>query len=249
MASQAPASTVDDAEIARFEAVAAEWWDTRGKFRPLHRMNPVRVGYVRDRLCDGFGRDPNGPRPLRDLAVVDVGCGGGLLCEPMARLGAAVTGVDAGAETIAIARLHARQSGLAIDYRQATAERLAAEDRRFDAVLALEVVEHVADRDAFLGALAVLVRPGGMVVLSTLNRTRKSFGLAIVGAEYLLRWVPRGTHDWRRFVRPSELSAGLRRHGVATRDIRGMVFDPLRARWSLSDRNTAVNYLLTGQRA
>lgn len=241
-------ASIDDAEIARFESVAAEWWDSEGKFRPLHRMNPTRVGYIRDALCRHFGRTAGDPRPLDGLSIADVGCGGGLLCEPMARLGARVTGVDAGEEAVSIARLHAAQVGLEIDYRQATAEALAAEGARFDAVLALEIVEHVADVDAFLAALAALMRPGGALIMSTLNRTPKSFGLAIVGAEYLLRWVPRGTHDWRKFVRPSELAGGLRRQGLEIDDVHGMVFNPLSGAWSLSDRDLEVNYLLAGHK-
>ncbi len=243
-----PDPSIDDAEIARFESVAAEWWDSEGKFRPLHRMNPTRVGYIRDALCRHFERTVGDPKPLDGLGIADVGCGGGLLCEPMARLGARVTGVDAGEEAVSIARLHAGQMGLDIDYRQATAEALAAEGAQFDAVLALEIVEHVADIDAFLAALAGLVRPGGALIMSTLNRTPKSFGLAIVGAEYLLRWVPRGTHDWRKFVRPSELAGGLRRQGLEIDDVQGMVFNPLSGAWSLSDRDLEVNYLLSGHK-
>ena len=241
-------ASIDDTEIARFESVAAEWWDSDGKFRPLHRMNPTRIGYIRDALCRHFGRTVGDATPLDGLSIADVGCGGGLLCEPMARLGARVTGVDAGAEAVSIARLHADQMGLEIDYRQATAEALAEEGAKYDAVLALEIVEHVADIDAFLAAVSALVRPGGVLIMSTLNRTAKSFGLAIVGAEYLLRWVPRGTHDWRKFVRPSELASGLRSHGIDVDDVRGMVFNPLDGTWSLSDRDLDVNYLLAGRK-
>ncbi len=242
-------ASIDDSEIARFEKVAAEWWDSNGQFRPLHRMNPTRVGYIRDTLCRHFDRTAGDPTPFDGLTIADVGCGGGLLCEPMARLGARVTGVDAGEEAVSIARLHAGQMGLEIDYRQATAEALAADGAQFDAVLALEIVEHVADVDAFLAAVAALVRPGGALIMSTLNRTPKSFGLAIVGAEYLLRWVPRGTHDWRKFVRPSELAAGLRRQGIEIDEVRGMVFSPLTGAWSLSERDLEVNYLLAGHKA
>ena len=242
-------ASIDESEIARFEEVAAEWWDSNGQFRPLHRMNPTRVGYIRDTLCRHFGRTAGDPKPFDGLKIADVGCGGGLLCEPMARLGAQVTGVDAGEEAVSIARLHAEQLGLKIDYRQATAEALAADGAQFDAVLALEIVEHVADVDAFLAAVAALVRPGGALIMSTLNRTPKSFGLAIVGAEYLLRWVPRGTHDWRKFVRPSELAAGLRRQRIEIDEVRGMVFNPLSGAWSLSERDLEVNYLLAGHKA
>lgn len=246
--SAAPGTTLDEAELARFERVAAEWWDAEGKFRPLHRMNPLRVGYIRDRVSAHYGRDPLGPRPLAGLRLVDVGCGGGLLSEPMARLGAAVTGIDAGAEAVQIARLHAARRDLAIEYRCMTAEDLVATGERFDVVLALEIVEHVADRDAFLRAVAGLCRPGGAVVMSTINRTAKSFALAIVGAEYVLRWVPRGTHTWRKFVRPSELSAGLRRCGVMVQDVTGIVYDPLRGIWSLSTQDLDVNYILFAEK-
>ncbi|NNG05645.1 MAG: bifunctional 2-polyprenyl-6-hydroxyphenol methylase/3-demethylubiquinol 3-O-methyltransferase UbiG [Inquilinus sp.] len=243
------AASIDATEIARFEAVADRWWDSEGEFRPLHRLNPVRVGFIRDRLCADFDRSPTDPKPLAGLAIADIGCGGGLLCEPMARLGAETTGIDAGAEAVAVARLHAGQAGLTIDYREATAEALAAEGRQFDAVLALEIVEHVADVDAFLGAVAALVRPGGTLIMSTLNRTPKSFGLAILGAEYVLRWVPRGTHDWRKFVRPSELAGGLRRHGIATETMSGMVYNPLAGTWRLSASDLDVNYLLAARKA
>ncbi len=241
-------ASIDDAEIAQFESVAAQWWDSEGQFKPLHRMNPTRVGYIRDTLCRHFDRTIGDPAPLSGLDVADVGCGGGLLCEPMARLGANVTGIDAGEEAVSIARLHAARMGLEIDYRRGTAEATAADGTTFDVVLALEIVEHVADMDAFLGAVAALVRPGGVLIMSTLNRTPKSFGLAIVGAEYLLRWVPRGTHDWRKFVRPSELAAGLRSQGIEVDDVRGMVFNPIAGTWSLSERDLEVNYLLSGRK-
>jgi len=241
----APPGTVDRDEVARFDALAAGWWDPDGAMAPLHAMNPARVGYIRDRLCANRGRETVGVAALAGLDVVDVGCGGGLLSEPLARLGARVTGIDAAEEAIAVARRHAEAGGLAIDYRATTAEALAATGARFDAVLALEIVEHVANVDDFLGGLSALVRPGGLVVLSTLNRTARSFATAIVGAEYVLRLLPRGTHDWRRFLRPSELAAGLRRHGLAPVDATGIVFDPRRGTWSLSARDLAVNYVMT----
>lgn len=238
------ASTVDPADIARFERIAREWWDPRGRFWPLHRMNPTRIAYIRDHVCAVLGRDGRQARSLRGLHLADVGCGGGLLCEPMTRLGATVTGIDASTEAIAVARAHAAEHGLAIDYRQTTAEALADAGARFDVVLALEILEHVADREAFVHALATLLRPGGVLVLSTLNRTAKSFALAIVGAEYVLRWVAPGTHDWRQFVRPSALAAALRRQGLTVRDVHGLVYDPLRAAWRLDGRDLAVNYIL-----
>jgi 2-polyprenyl-6-hydroxyphenyl methylase/3-demethylubiquinone-9 3-methyltransferase len=241
---QSPAVTVDSAEIARFESMAADWWDPDGKFRPLHRMNPLRIGYIRDRICGRLGRDPLAPKPLASLRILDIGCGGGLLSEPMARLGATVIGVDAGAEAIGVACAHAAESGLAIDYRCSSAEDLAASGARFDTVLALEIVEHVADVDAFCGALATLLQPGGTLVMSTLNRTRRSWAVAILGAEHLLRIIPRGTHDWRKFLKPHELAAALRRAGLEVGDIAGMVPDP-RDGWRLAPHHLAVNYILT----
>ncbi len=240
-----PASaSIDPAEIAGFEAMAAEWWDPKGKFAPLHNLNPARLAYLRDRLVDRFAVDKAERRPLAGLKVLDIGCGGGLVAEPLARLGAAVTGVDAGAGNIGVARTHAAQAGLDIDYRCAAAEDLAAAGEQFDAVLALEVVEHVADLEAFLGAAAALVRPGGLLVLSTLNRTVRAFALAIVGAEYVMRWLPRGTHRWDRFLRPHELARAVRTSGLAVTDIAGMSYDLRRSEWRI-DRDTAVNYLLT----
>lgn len=245
---QSPAATIDSAEIARFESMAAEWWDQDGAARPLHRMNPLRIGYVRDRICARLGRDPLAPKPLSGLKILDVGCGGGLLSEPMARLGAEVTGVDAGAEAIGVARAHAAESGLDIDYRCASAEDLAASGARFDAVLALEIVEHVADVDAFCGALSGLLRPDGTLVMSTLNRTRRSWAVAIFGAEMVLRMIPRGTHDWKKFLKPHELAAALRRAGLAVQDIAGMVPDPRDGSWRLASQALAVNYILTAVR-
>jgi 2-polyprenyl-6-hydroxyphenyl methylase/3-demethylubiquinone-9 3-methyltransferase len=244
----ADGATVDPAEIARFSALAADWWDPAGKFGPLHKLNPVRLAYIRDRLCAQFGRDGRAPRPLSGLRVLDIGCGGGLVTEPMARLGATVTGVDASATNIGVASAHAAQGDLTIDYRHGTAEALVAAGERFDAVLALEIIEHVADVDAFLGACAALTKPGGALILATLNRTPQSFLLAIVGAEYVLRWLPRGTHDWRKFVRPSELAAALRRHGAAVGDLTGVVYNPLSDSWRIS-RDLGVNYLAFAAKA
>lgn len=237
-------STVDPAEVARFSAMAESWWDPAGDFAPLHKLNPVRLAYIRDAVCARFGRDPQGPRPLERLRVLDVGCGGGLLCEPMARLGAQVTGIDASERNIGVARVHAEESGLAIDYRVTTAEAMAPSQARFDVVLAMEIVEHVSDLEAFVDACAALVAPGGVTVYSTLNRTLKSLALAKIGAEYVLRWLPAGTHDWRRFVRPSELAAGLRRNGMAVEDVTGVAFNPVNGKWTLS-RDLDVNYMLT----
>ncbi len=243
-ASTAP-STASPDEIARFSAIAEAWWDPAGDFRPLHQLNPVRLEFIRDRVCRHFGRDAMKPAPFKGLAIIDIGCGGGLLCEPMRRLGGKVTGIDAGKETIDVARLHAEQTGLDIDYRHRLPEDLDSEKGRYDIVLNMEVVEHVADLDAFLAASANLVKPGGVMVASTLNRTLKSLALAKVGAEYVLRWLPPGTHDWRKFVRPSELNEGLGRHGVEITDLKGMSYDPIGADWRLSS-DLAVNYLAFG---
>ncbi len=239
---RAASVSVDPAEVARFAAMAAEWWDPEGKFRPLHRFNPVRLGFIRDRVAARFGRDPLAPRPLAGLRLLDIGCGGGLIAEPMARLGAEVVGADAAERSIAVARLHAEQSGLGIDYRCTTAEGLAAAGESFDVVLSLEVVEHVADLDAFVAACGTLVRPGGLMVVATLNRTLKAFALAVVGAEYVLGWLPRGTHDWNRFVRPHELARALRAAGLNLAEVTGVTYNPLTDEWRLG-RDTDVNYL------
>ncbi|MBV8888068.1 MAG: bifunctional 2-polyprenyl-6-hydroxyphenol methylase/3-demethylubiquinol 3-O-methyltransferase UbiG [Alphaproteobacteria bacterium] len=239
--------TVDPHEIGRFAARAAEWWNPEGPFRPLHQINPVRLGFIRAELLAHFGRDPASLHPFRGLRLIDVGCGGGLIAEPMARLGFAVTAIDADAEAIAAARAHAEAGGLTIDYRATTAEAMAGEGACFDAALALELVEHVADPDVLLAAIATLVRPGGAFIGATLNRTLRSFATAIIGAEYLLGWLPRGTHDWRRFRRPSEFILGLRRNGLAATRIAGLAYDPLRGEWKLSNR-LEVNYLVTATR-
>ena len=238
--------SVDEDEVAKFAALADEWWDPDGKFRPLHMLNPTRLEFIRDAVCRRFERDPLASAPLAGLRVLDIGCGGGLLTEPMARLGADVVGIDAAEESVRCAADHAARMGLTIDYRFLTAEALARAGERFDVVLNMEVVEHVADAGAFLEVSGELVRPGGITVLATLNRTMKAFALAIVGAEYVLRWLPRGTHDWRKFQRPSELAAGLRRGGVAIEEFMGLVYDPLKDRWRLAPRDIDVNYMAVG---
>jgi len=236
-------STVDAGEIASFGKVSARWWDQDGEFRPLHRLNPARLEFIRDNLAAHFGRDIKKPRPFAGLSLLDIGCGGGLVSEPLARLGFSVTGIDADKTAIPVARDHARESGLVIDYRDAASEDLARKKLKFDAVLALEIVEHVADAGLFLKTTAALVKPGGALIASTVNRTPQSFLLAIVGAEYVLRWVPRGTHHWRKFVRPSELAAGLRENGLEIGGIEGLNFDPRGGSWRLGG-GVAVNYLL-----
>jgi 2-polyprenyl-6-hydroxyphenyl methylase/3-demethylubiquinone-9 3-methyltransferase len=244
VASGAVPGTVDPAEIERFSRIADEWWDPDGKFAPLHRFNPVRLGFVRDRICARFGRDPRQPAVLEGLRILDIGCGGGLISEPLARLGATVTGIDAAERNVAVARLHAERMRLAIDYRHTTAEDLRAAGESFDVVLALEVVEHVADVDLFLECCAALVRPGGLLVMATLNRTTKAFALAVVGAEYVLRWLPRGTHDWRKFVKPSEAVRALRGSGLDVSELCGVAYSPLTGRWALAPSDLDVNYML-----
>jgi 2-polyprenyl-6-hydroxyphenyl methylase / 3-demethylubiquinone-9 3-methyltransferase len=237
------ASTVDPAEIAEFERLASQWWDEAGPFRPLHALNPVRLGYLRDRLAGHFGRDPDDPQPLRGLAILDVGCGGGIVTEPLARLGARMTGIDAGPGNIEAARRHAGEAGLSIEYRQITAEELARSKAKFDAVVALEIVEHVADREVFFAALSDLLKPKGALVLSTLSRTAKSFLLGIVAAEYVLGLVPRGTHDWRRFVTPAELGAELDQVKLGLQDVTGIRYAPLARAWRLDSAARDVNYI------
>lgn len=241
-------STIDAAEVARFDAMARTWWDPKGPMAVLHKFNPVRLGFVRDLACERFGRDPKSLRSLEGLALVDIGCGGGVLSEPLARLGAEVTGLDPAPTNIAVAQAHAERSGLAIDYRETTIESLVAEGRRFDIVLAMEVVEHVADVEAFVGACCAAVKPGGLLVMATLNRTLKSYALAIVGAEYVLRWLPRGTHDWEKFVTPAELEAAIARNGLELGESTGVAYNPFTDRWSVS-RDMDVNYMLAARRS
>jgi 2-polyprenyl-6-hydroxyphenyl methylase/3-demethylubiquinone-9 3-methyltransferase len=239
--------TVDPEDIDRFAAQSASWWDPRGSFRPLHQINPVRIDFLRDQLLAHFHRDLRSLSPFTGLRLADIGCGGGLIAEPMTRLGFTVTGLDADAQAIATARAHAAASGLAIDYHVADIDSLVAAGEHFDVVLALEIIEHVADRDAFLAALGALVRPGGAFIGATLNRTPRSFALAIVGAEYVLGWLPRGTHDWQRFVRPSEFVLGLRRTGLATIRLAGLGYDWRGGGWSQSS-DLSVNYMLVAVR-
>ena len=249
---QAESPSVVPAEVERFAAIAAQWWDPRGKFAPLHRLNPVRLAFIREQALARFGRDARARAPFEGLRLLDIGCGGGLLSEPMARLGFAVTGADASEKNIGTASAHAAQSGLldgegAITYRAATAEALVAEGQSFDVVLNMEVVEHVADVAAYLEACARLVKPGGLTFVATLNRTLKSLALAKIGAEYVLGWLPRGTHDWNRFVPPAELEKSLERAGLNILKTQGVSFDPLSWDWKLSS-DVDVNYMIVAKR-
>ncbi|NTT87082.1 bifunctional 2-polyprenyl-6-hydroxyphenol methylase/3-demethylubiquinol 3-O-methyltransferase UbiG [Tabrizicola fusiformis] len=236
-------NTIDPAEVAKFEAMAAEWWDPNGKFKPLHLMNPCRLDYITRQIAAEFGRDLTARAPFAGLRILDIGCGGGLLSEPMARLGADVLGADAAPRNIPVAQLHAEQSSLTIDYRNITAEALAEAGERFDVVLNMEVVEHVADPLAYLTACQQLLKPGGLMICSTLNRNPKSFMMAIVGAEWVMRWLPKGTHDWAKFITPDELYTLIRNAGLDPVDRKGMVFNPVSWRWALSDRDLSVNYV------
>jgi 2-polyprenyl-6-hydroxyphenyl methylase/3-demethylubiquinone-9 3-methyltransferase len=246
--SAAQKTTVDPAEIAKFEAMAAEWWDLDGKFKPLHMMNPVRLDYITRQIAAEFGRDPAAARPFEGLRLLDIGCGGGLLCEPMARLGATVVGADAAPRNIPVAQIHAEQSGLDIDYRHITAEDLAANGEKFDVVLNMEVVEHVANPLAYLTACRTLLKPGGLHICSTINRNPKSYVMAIFGAEVVMRWLPKGTHDWSKFITPDELHALLAESGLTPVDKKGFKFNPVTWAWHISDSDLSVNYV-TASRA
>ncbi|MEQ9145662.1 MAG: bifunctional 2-polyprenyl-6-hydroxyphenol methylase/3-demethylubiquinol 3-O-methyltransferase UbiG [Parvibaculaceae bacterium] len=237
------AASIDKDEIARFSAIAAEWWDPNGKFRPLHKFNPTRLTYIRETAVQHFGLDSAKVRPLEGLDLLDIGCGGGLLSEPMARLGASVVGADAGEANIKTASVHAAEQGLDIDYRATSAEALAEEGATFDIILNMEVIEHVADVPAFLGACSAMLKPGGIMLCATLNRSVKAFALAIVGAEYVLRWLPKGTHDWKKFITPAELFRGLEESGLNVLTETGVTYNPLADRWSLS-RDMDVNYMM-----
>ncbi len=241
-------STIDEAEVARFSALAETWWDPRGKMAVLHKFNPVRLAYIRDAACKQFGRNAKHLDSLKDLRILDIGCGGGILSEPLARLGATVTGADPAEKNIAVAKLHAEQSGVAVDYRVTTAEGLADAGERFDIVLAMEVIEHVADMKLFVRRCAEMVKPGGLMIAATINRTLKTFALAIVGAEYVLRWLPRGTHQWDKFVTPDELEIAMERAGLRSTDERGVIYNLLADRWELST-DTDVNYMVLAQKA
>lgn len=240
---QASQTTVDPAEVAKFEAMAAEWWDPKGKFKPLHMLNPCRLDYITSQIAAEFNRDLGQPMPFTGLRLLDIGCGGGLLSEPMARLGATVVGADAAERNIPVAQVHAEQSGLNIDYRHTTAEALAEAGEQFDIVLNMEVIEHVADPLSYLTACQQLLKPGGLHLCSTINRNPKSFAVAIVGAEFVMRWLPRGTHEWHKFITPDELFALLEQSGVTPVDRKGFVFNPVSWSWSISPRDLSVNYV------
>lgn len=247
-ATPAPSNgTVDAQEIAKFSAMAAEWWDPHGKFRPLHKFNPTRLIFIREQVCAHFGRDGEAQKPLDGLRLLDIGCGGGLLSEPMTRLGARVTGADAGEKNIKTASVHAAEQGLDIDYRHTTAETLAEAGEQFDVILNMEVIEHVADTQAFMKACGACLRPGGLMIVATLNRTARAFALAIVGAEYVLGWLPRGTHEWNKFVTPDEMRTLMTRAALRPGPITGVSFNPLSDKWSVSG-DTAVNYMMTATR-
>jgi len=241
-------TTVDAAEVAKFEAMAAEWWDETGKFKPLHMLNPTRLDYITRQIAAEFDRDLTSDLPFAGLRLLDIGCGGGLLSEPMARLGADVLGADPAAGNIPVAQVHAEQMGLRIDYRTVTAEELAHQGETFDVILNMEVVEHVADPQDYLNACHALLRPGGLMICSTLNRNPKSFMMAIIGAEHIMRWLPKGTHDWSKFITPDELYGMLAKAGLDPVDRQGMVFNPVTWSWSLSARDLSVNYVTSSLR-
>lgn len=240
-------STIDAEEVAKFTAMAAEWWDPHGKFRPLHKFNPVRLAYIREQVCARFDRDPKAEKPFTGLRFLDIGCGGGLLSEPMARLGADIVGADASPANIQTASLHAKAGGLDIDYRATTAEALAASGEQFDVILNMEVIEHVADPQGFLTSCANMLKPGGCMFLATLNRTLKSFALAIVGAEYVLGWLPRGTHDWHKFITPTELDNMVIEAGLTVHQSTGVSFNPLLNSWAKSG-DMSVNYMAIAEK-
>ena len=243
----AAAPTIDAGELERFSQLADEWWNPRGKMAPLHKFNPVRLAYIRDAACRQFGRDARRIDSLRDLRILDIGCGGGILSEPLGRLGAQVVGADPAEANVVAARRHAAEQGVSVDYRATTAEALEAAGERFDIVLAMEVVEHVADVPLFISCCAAMVAPGGLMIAATLNRTFKSFALAIVGAEYVLGWLPRGTHQWDKFITPGELRNAIEPTGLKVSDEAGVIYDLFADRWQLSG-DIDVNYMLTAER-
>ena len=247
-ATQGVTSTIDPSELAKFTAMAADWWNPDGQFKPLHKFNPTRLAYICKKLCGQFDRDPNTAKPLAGLRLLDIGCGGGLLSEPMARLGAEVVGADAAEANIKTAALHAEQQNLDIDYRAMTAEELVTQGEMFDAILNMEVIEHVADPQAFMTACSQLMKPDAIMFLATLNRTLKAFALAIVGAEYVLRWLPRGTHDWEKFITPKELDDMAAKAGLEVYSSTGVSFNPLTDKWRQTG-DMSVNYMGVARKA
>lgn len=237
------ATTIDDAEVARFSAIAAEWWSPTGKFRPLHKFNPVRLAYIKERVCQHFNIDPSKPKPFEGLRILDIGCGGGLLCEPMARLGAEIVGADASETNIEVAKIHAEQTNVTVDYRATTSEDLAAAGEKFDIILNMEVVEHVADVDLFMASCCEMVKPGGLMFMATINRTAKARMLAIFMAEKVLRWLPVGTHEFEKLVKPDELEAAFTKGGLSLLDESGVTYNPILDRWSKS-KDMDVNYMV-----
>lgn len=243
----ATAASLDPSEVEKFSKMAAEWWNPKGKFGVLHVFNPVRLAHIKEQVCARFARDPFARRPFEGLRFLDIGCGGGLLTEPMARLGATIVGVDPSEKNIKTASVHAAEQGLDIAYRAATAEALAAEGQLFDVILNMEVIEHVADPAAFVATCASMLKLGGVMFVATLNRTLKSFGLAIIGAEYVLGWLPKGTHQWEKFITPAELKGWLTANGLACMDESGVTYSPLRNEWRKS-RDMDVNYMMVAER-
>lgn len=247
MHTTAPLSSLDSGEVEKFSKLAAEWWNPKGKMGVLHKFNPVRLAWIKEQACARLGLDPLARAPFEGLRLLDIGCGGGLLCEPMARLGASVVGVDASEKNIKTARVHAAEMELAIDYRVGMAEDLAAAGEKFDIILNMEVIEHVAQPAFFVASCASMLKPGGLMFVATLNRTLKSFGLAIIGAEYVLGWLPKGTHEWERFVTPDELRGWMSENGVGVKAESGVTYHPLADEWRGS-RDMGVNYMVVGQR-
>lgn len=246
---QLPASTVDESEIEKFARISQSWWDLEGPFKPLHALNPARLTYIRDQLCEHFALDQRVLKPLAGLKILDIGCGGGLLCEPLSRMGAEITGVDAAEENIKVASYHRDQMDLSITYRHTTAEALVEEGAQFDAIINMEVIEHVADVSIFLSACHNLLRPGGIMLVSTLNRTLKSYLFAILGAEHILKWLPKGTHDWDKFITPNEFAQALIEAGFENPCFEGLSFDLLSREWRVKTKDTAINYMGTGSKA
>lgn len=242
--SKSAKNTIDQSEVAKFEAMASEWWNKKGKFKPLHMLNPTRLSYITEQITDTFQRDTTNPQPLKGLRLLDIGCGGGLLSEPMTRLGAKVVGADAAVGNISVARLHARQSGLDIDYRHTTAETLVEQGELFDVILNMEVIEHVADPQTLIDSCEALLKPGGLMICSTINRNSKSYLFAIIGAERVMRWLPVGTHVWQKFIKPDELTQIIKNSGLENKDKKGFCFNPLMWKWSVSSEDLSVNYVV-----